>query len=118
SGANAAFALTPVGVEDPLELVVDGERVRLFPPGGPASIKLSLPAGPHRIEAAFLHTQPAQGVDDLHAVWASSTSVTGLSITGPLNPTGAADTPSRQRLFSCYPESADQELSRAREILR
>ncbi|MGV3590514.1 MAG: DUF1587 domain-containing protein, partial [Gammaproteobacteria bacterium] len=75
TGANAAFSLTPVGLEDPVEIVIDGERAALLPAGAPNQVKLALTAGPHKVEAAFVKTQSPRGVDDLHNVWAASTSV-------------------------------------------
>src|SRR5690606_29079395 len=37
--------------------------------------------------------------------------------TGPFNASGSGDTPSRRRLFSCYPQTVLEEESCAREIL-
>jgi hypothetical protein len=117
TGANAAFSLTPVGIEDPVELVVDGERVALLPVGAPNLVKLTIPAGPHKIEAAFVKTQAPRGVDDLHSVWADSTAVSTVAITGPINATGSGDTPSRSRIFTCTPTSVADEEPCARQIL-
>jgi hypothetical protein len=117
TGANSAFSLTPVGIEDPVELVIDGERVALLPAGAPNLVKLGVPAGPHKIEAAFVKTQAPRGVDDLHSVWANSTAVSTVTITGPINATGSGDTPSRRRIFSCTPVSRADEESCARQIL-
>lgn len=117
TGANAAFSLDPVGIEDPVELVIDGERVALFPAEAGSAVTLSLPAGPHSIEAAFVKTQSPLGVDDLHRVWADSTAVRTVSINGPLNPSGPGDTPSRRRIFSCTPSSVAAEEPCARQIL-
>lgn len=118
SGGASAFSLTPFGTEDPVELVVDGERVALLQPGERGNIRLALPAGLHRIEAAYLPRSSGLGVDDLHTEWANSTAITNLSIRGPLAPTGRGDTASRQRIFSCYPQSLAQEAPCAEEILR
>jgi Protein of unknown function (DUF1592)/Protein of unknown function (DUF1588)/Protein of unknown function (DUF1585)/Protein of unknown function (DUF1587)/Protein of unknown function (DUF1595) len=117
TGANAAFSLTPVGIEDPVELVIDGERVALLPVGAPNLVSLKIPAGPHKIEAAFVKTQAPRGVDDLHNVWADSTSVSSVAITGPRNATGAGDTPSRRKIFSCMPANVAEEEACARQIL-
>ncbi len=117
TGANAAFSLDPVGIEDPVELVIDGERVALFPPGASSQIRLTISAGPHKIEAAFVQTQSPRGVDDLHTVWSNSTSVRAVSINGPLNASGPGDTPSRQAIFSCTPDSVLAEEPCARQIL-
>ena len=117
TGANAAFSLDPVGIEDPVELVIDGERAALLPVGAPNRVKLSVPAGPHKIEAAFVKTQSPRGVDDLHNVWADSTSVGSVAITGPMTATGPGSTPSRARIFSCHPASVAEEEPCARQIL-
>lgn len=117
TGANAAFSLDPVGIEDPVEIVLDGERVALLKVGAPNSVKLSIPAGPHKLEAAFVKTQAPRGVDDLHNVWSDSTSVSALTITGPMNATGSGDTPSRRKIFSCRPASVAEEETCARQIL-
>jgi hypothetical protein len=117
TGANAAFALDPVGIEDPVELVIDGERVALLPVGTPNQVKLKIPAGPHKIEAAFVKTQAPRGVDDLHNIWADSTSVSTVAIAGPLNASGSGDTPSRRKIFSCTPATVAEEETCARQIL-
>ncbi|MCG8413193.1 MAG: DUF1592 domain-containing protein, partial [Pseudomonadales bacterium] len=44
-------------------------------------------------------------------------SVGSISVEGPLSVIGPGDTPSRQRLFSCHPSSADAEPACAREIV-
>jgi hypothetical protein len=40
-----------------------------------------------------------------------------MTISGPFNPTGAADTPSRQRVFTCRPKKATEERPCATTIL-
>lgn len=117
SGANAAFSLEPVGIEDPVELVIDGERVKLFPAGTGNQVSLTIPAGPHTIEAAFVKTQSPLGVDDLHTVWSDSTAMRSVAISGPVNATGPGNTPSRDAIFSCTPASTSAEEACARQIL-
>jgi hypothetical protein len=92
SGGASAFVLTPVGLKDPVEIVIDGERVALLPAGAPPRITLSVAAGPHKIEAAFVPVEAPRGVDDLHNVWAESSSVNNVIIKGPLNATGPGNT--------------------------
>ena len=58
-----------------------------------------------------------EGVDDLFAVHAESTGIASFTVNGPLQPTGTGDTPSRRRIFSCTPASADEEAACAAEIL-
>jgi hypothetical protein len=43
--------------------------------------------------------------------------VTSLTITGPVQASGAGDTASRRRIFSCYPREAADQLACAREII-
>lgn len=117
TGANAAFSLDPVGIEDPVELVIDGERVAMFPVDARSSVTLTIPAGPHTIEAAFVKTQSPRGVDDLHNVWSDSTSVRSVAINGPINATGPGTTPSRSKIFTCTPSSVSDEEACARQIL-
>ncbi len=40
----------------------------------------------------------------------------GIEITGPFEPTGVGDTPSRRRIFSCYPEADELAEACARNI--
>ena len=47
----------------------------------------------------------------------SNPSVGSIQIEGPLSVTGSGDTPSRKKIFSCRPKTADQETSCARQIL-
>ncbi|MES2625989.1 MAG: DUF1592 domain-containing protein [Pseudomonadota bacterium] len=117
SGGNSAFVLTPVGLKDPVELVIDGERVALLPAGSPPRITLSVAAGPHKIEAAFVPIEAPRGVDDLHSVWSESTVLSNVAIKGPLNATGPGNTPSRQKIFTCTPASVADEEPCARQIL-
>ncbi|HWK54096.1 MAG TPA: DUF1592 domain-containing protein [Hyphomicrobiales bacterium] len=116
-GANNAFALTPFGENDPVEIVVDGERVALLQPQDRGTIRIPLTGGVHRIDAAYLPLSPGLGVDDLHSVWATSTGLGNLSIRGPLDATGPGDTASRRRIFVCQPEAGPQEAACAKRIL-
>ena len=40
-----------------------------------------------------------------------------ISVEGPFDPEGPGDTPSRRRIFSCYPSGGSQEAACARQIL-
>jgi cytochrome c553 len=118
SGLNSAFALTPFGQQDPVELAIDGQRVALLQPDDSATLRLAVPAGRHRVEAAYLPLTPGLGVDDLHTEWAASTGIGTLQIRGPLNASGPGDTASRRRIFSCLPQNADAQPGCAEQILR
>jgi mono/diheme cytochrome c family protein len=123
------FGLPAVGVDDDVELTIDGQRVQVVgrtPPRG--GIRLKVTAGPHTVGVAVIRKANARGVDDLFAELASTAGVNSLGINGPLNPTGPGDTPSRRRIFVCTPPSpsplrpdkapsSPEEIACARKIL-
>ena len=80
----------------------------------PRDTRLKLPAGPHTVGVAIVRKANARGVDDLFSELATSAGVQNLAITGPFNPTGPGDTPSRRRIFVCRPENAGGGRCRAR----
>jgi hypothetical protein len=121
------------GLEYPnqCEIAVDGERVNLASFGGDADFKaalenitaaadavearcstrVKLKAGPRAISVAFLQ-QTNENPTRLQPFLQSSNDtldpaghphIDRFTITGPFNPTGPGDTPSRRRIFSCHP---------------
>ena len=92
---------------------------------------IAIKAGPQRVSAAFL--QRFEGpVDDLLAPIEQTLADTqigsaigvstlphlrDMSILGPHKVTGVSDTPTRRRIFTCRPLSADDELPCATKIL-
>src|SRR6202012_3859909 len=81
------------------------------------------------VVATFLATQLAPS-NDLNKHFIRSTIETGglpgfkffphvgkLEILGPNKPAGAADSPSRHKIFVCNPANAGQETARAQQIL-
>jgi hypothetical protein len=129
-----------------LEISVDGERVHLAAFGGDAEIAASsdnptttgdavdgrftarvrLKAGPHKIGVAFLEKTHALNTRRLQPYVRSSADTIDFSglphideimLTGPFNPTGPGDTPSRRRIFSCQPKNPGEEATCARTIL-
>jgi len=103
----------PSGEE--LEFVLNGERVKLAS-NGTIDAKIAVKAGPQEIGAAFVRKSPP-GADDVWQVFAGNSSVSSIAITGPLNPTGPGDTPSRRRIFVCRPAAAAEEPACAKKIL-
>lgn len=75
--------------------------------------------GFHNIATA-LHTSPAFFNQYVSAARSVAVRITGFEVRGPFNPTGLSTTPSRKRIFTCYPKpqaaKADEETC-AREIL-
>jgi len=88
-------------------------------------------SGPQRISAAFINKfeGPLQDLMSPHDWSIASTSIADaygftsvphlrdLAITGPNNPTGVSESPSREAIFSCRPTSSDDSVSCAEEIL-
>ncbi len=135
------------GLEHPhtLEVAVDGERVLLEQIGGDGEIvlpdatitersdavearlrvRVPVEAGARRVTAAFIRKMGA-GTNRLRPFERSNSGtydatgrphVETLMITGPFSPTGAGDTPSRKRIFTCMPAGAEDEARCAREVL-
>jgi hypothetical protein len=129
-----------------LEISVDGERVHLASFGGDAEItgssdnptttgdavdgrftaRVRLKAGPRRIGVAFLEKTHALNTRRLENYVRSSSDTIDFSgyphideviVTGPFNPTGPGDTPSRRQIFVCQPTAATEEAGCARRIL-
>ena len=101
-------------------------------------VRVPVTAGPHEITVTFpkrSHAQRETGSIEFlpgsrpqlrKPFIASNTSygsVSGLPqvhrvfVEGPFNVTGSGDTPSRRRIFICYPETVDQEAPCAEEIV-
>ena len=83
-------------------------------------------AGPHMVAVNFRRRPPAQSAElwkEYHRQLFDSNEDKGdphldqVDITGPLQVTGVGDTPSRQRIFSCEPQSEEDEQYCATEIL-
>ena len=111
------FGLAPVGTADPVEITLNGERVRLLDNNTRGAVRLKIPAGPQTIGVAVVRRSNPRGVDDIYAELANVGGVNNLAINGPLNPTGPGDTPSRRKLFVCRPAAASEEVICARRIL-
>jgi hypothetical protein len=85
-------------------------------------IRFQAETGPHEVAVTFLHRSFAESEGVLGPIQpgGGQDSIIRLStfeIRGPYNPTGLSETPSRERIFSCYPESAAEEAACAEEIL-
>ena len=90
-------------------------------------VRLPLTAGPHAIGATFAGRAEVENTRRLQAILrtTSDTSETligpphilTITVTGPFNPTGPGDTPSRRAIFTCRPATPAQEEPCARTIL-
>ena len=113
-----------------VEFAIDGKRVYLATIGGTedlaslfdkptdtsdaidARLRVRVPvtAGPHDVSVAFVEDPPVQEPNRLQPFlrssidnfdWAGRPHMQTFSITGPFNATGAGDTPSRRKIFTC-----------------
>ena len=135
------------GLEFPhqLEISIDGERVFLVQVGGEADnlasdrnmsdtankidarlkTKVKVSAGPHMVGVTFVRRNAAESDEPLQPHERNHDLqdmnglplITHVNVTGPHNPTGPGDTPSRRRLFACKPAKAAEEAACARTIL-
>ncbi|HEY8520120.1 MAG TPA: DUF1592 domain-containing protein [Gammaproteobacteria bacterium] len=131
--------------EHQLEIAVDGRRVFLETVGGAAEtpmpgatvtersdavdarlrVRVPVEAGPRTVTAAFIRKIGA-GTNRLRPFERSNAGtydatgrphVETLTITGPFEPSGVGETPSRERIFTCRPTQPHEEEPCAREIL-
>jgi Protein of unknown function (DUF1592)/Protein of unknown function (DUF1588)/Protein of unknown function (DUF1585)/Protein of unknown function (DUF1595)/Protein of unknown function (DUF1587)/Planctomycete cytochrome C len=88
--------------------------------------RIIVKAGPHDVGATFLQNpfslletkrQPYQAFYNLHRHPRVSPAVFQVTITGPYNPKGHGDTPSRRRIFVCSPTGRADEEACARKII-
>jgi cytochrome c551/c552 len=135
------------GLEFPhtVEVSVDGERVFAAQVGGEADnlasdtnmslaaeaidkrlkARVKVKAGPRMVGVTFVRRNGAESDEplQLHERNHDLQDMNGLplidrvNVTGPFNPTGPGDTPSRRRIFTCVPARAAEEAACARTIL-
>jgi hypothetical protein len=126
-------------------LLIDGRQVSQQNPGAPAAgaaappaaaggpaargrrnqpLRLHVTAGPHDIAVAFVQHEQPESDDWLQPLdpagggfGAFGERAAGLQITGPFDPTGVSDTPSRHKIFVCHPANESEELPCARQII-
>ena len=97
-----------------VDVTLDGEPVDI---GNSGRFRLPVTAGPHTLTVAVIDRSRADGIDGVFSAPASSAGVGGIEIDGPFDPVGVGDTPSRQRVLTCLPETAEDEIPCAREIV-
>ncbi len=130
-----------------LELLLDLRRVQRFtvkPPRGKATnsdyggkpthenvdrhlkARISATAGPHEIGFTFLKNpaslletkrQPLNVHFNMYRHPRLGPAVYQVSIIGPFSPSGAGNSPSRQRIFTCEPTRVEEEDACARKII-
>jgi hypothetical protein len=132
---NGAFIEGNGSRFEDLEISVDGERVALlelapFFSGGTngndwnqRTEPIFVRAGQHQVSAVFIRRfeGPTEDMIAPHG-WSLATGsrlphLKALTITGPTNPRGVSETPSRKKIFSCRPTSPEAEIPCVEEIL-
>jgi len=135
-------ALKGLEMAHELEIAVDGERVHSATIGGPedfaalmrniteaadevearSSTSVPLTAGPHVISVGFVYRGAVQTSRRLEPFLRSSQDILDVSghphietltVTGPFEPTGPGDTPSRRRILQCDGAAAERDCARA-----
>lgn len=86
------------------------------------NIRFAAKAGPHRVGVTFVRRTAAESDDRLQSFLPGGgqdhlLEIDSFQISGPYSPTGIAATPSRERVFSCYPQSEDEALPCAEQIV-
>jgi hypothetical protein len=111
-----------------LEISIDGERKAITnlsrragvpadddAPPNQRAFRFAVPAGPRRVGVAFVERSEALSEAPLRPPGRNRgalPSIESVTITGPFNPTGPGDTPSRRRLFVCRPSTRDARSGR------
>lgn len=128
--------------DEKIEVSVNGERVALLdidrgmsqadPNGMDMKTKpIPVKAGPQRITAAYVRTYEGPVNDNIAPIGHSiadtqigsqagvtiSSHVQNFSVTGPFNPTGVSDTPTRRKIFTCRPTSTLEARPCAEKII-
>ena len=97
-----------------VHITLDGEVLEV---SNPSRFRLPVSAGEHTLTVSLVDYRRPAGVNDIYSVYGVSGSINGLEVHGPFNATGTGDTESRRAIFSCYPDSNDEEVACARQIL-
>jgi mono/diheme cytochrome c family protein len=127
-----------------LEITLDGKRLGLFEvtpqrserfatfyysdesAGAGLEVEIPVQAGPHKVGVAFLRKNSAL-IESTRQPYIAhfnrdrhpriQPAIHSVSIAGPYDAGGVSATPSRQRIFSCQPQSIAEEAACAREII-
>jgi len=142
---NIVGYMTGLEFAHQLEISIDGERAFLAQVGGEEDnlasdknmseaanaidarlkTRVKVKAGPHTVAVTFVRRnhaasdeplQPHERNHDLQDM-NGLPQVDHVNLTGPFNPTGPGDTPSRRRVFACRPTGAADEATCARKVL-
>src|SRR5690606_22034925 len=90
--------------------------------GRTKDIRFTTSAGPHKVGVTFVRRTFAESDDRLEHFIPGSVqdrilAIPSMEIRGPYNPSGISSTPTREKLFSCYPQNAEEALPCAEQII-
>jgi mono/diheme cytochrome c family protein len=117
------FFETKIGGEEDMKSIdqkqdpaVDAINARL------KGIRFNAPAGPHKVAVAFVQRTFAESDDKLYQQVPGGgqdrvLKVSAFEVKGPFKVTGMSDTPSRKRIFMCYPKTPAEEGPCADQII-
>lgn len=143
---NTVDVMRGLEQEHQVEVILDGARIHLATIGGKADTdavtvnpveaagpiearagtRFTVKAGPHEVGVTFLKKNDAlpdmilqpflrTTVDPVDEVGLPH--LEHMIITGPFNPTGPGDTPSRRAIFTCQPGKGVEEVTCAKKII-
>ena len=144
--ANTVNTVRGLEFPSQVEITLDGARIKLVTIGGQddanlgntnptasaeqlskrVELQVPIKAGPHTVAIAFLQKTSGPSVDILQPFGrekldpvntAGIPEIDFMSISGPFNPTGPGDTPSRRMVFSCRPVGNADAVPCAKKIL-
>jgi hypothetical protein len=115
AGSGFRFAGPDGGPPPKIDVTLNGAPVQVE---DPRKFRLRVKAGPQTLTVALIEQRRSDGVDELYAKsQPRRDDVESITIQGPIEATGAGDTPSRRAVFVCQPEGSDAESPCARRIL-
>jgi hypothetical protein len=139
TGSLIGYRLPENLEEQQIDVSIDGTRVALIDidpgiqdfDGGMITEPVHIKAGPRRVAVAFVSKFDGpvedrywlvdQTLVDVsianHPGMSSLPHLQTFSITGPIDPSGVSETPSRRAIFTCRPTDASMEASCAEEII-
>ena len=133
----ATLAINPARKADAKPALTGSVKQDGFDPSAATKLSMSQPkdnvearvhamAGPQTVEVSFIQRSYGPTQDLLEPFERSTIDpsdpkglphVLSVSISGPFNPEGAGETPSRERIFICHPAGARDELPCAKKIV-
>jgi hypothetical protein len=144
-GSFGGGYITGLDSKQTLIMTIDGQQVFEGSLGGPEDLKAAdqeqapavkkirarfenihanVKAGPHKIGLAFIARSMPESDDKLQPLGITSGNavprvpgVQGVEIIGPNKTSGISQTPSRAKIFICYPKNESEELPCAQQIV-